>query len=175
MNDNYVNQYNTVNTYENKTPTSDIYYGNPQNSAWSNSYVRNTDYGSNPFIADLRNIAKQNHTFRSVLWTGKHLQLTVMSLKPGEDIGLESHPNLDQFIYIESGKGIVKMGNEKNRLCFQRMLSDGYAITIPAGKWHNLLNTGNTPMKLFSIYAPPQHPKGTIHQTKKDAEIAEKK
>ncbi|NLZ34279.1 MAG: cupin domain-containing protein, partial [Clostridiales bacterium] len=73
----------------------------------------------------------------------------------------------------EKGQGIVKMGDNKDNLDFQRRVYDNYAIIIPAGKWHNVINTGNTPLKLYSIYAPPQHPKGTVHATKAIADAAE--
>jgi mannose-6-phosphate isomerase-like protein (cupin superfamily) len=132
------------------------------------------DYGPNPFVINIEQATLANNNFRTALWTGKHLQLTLMSIGVGEDIGLEVHPTLDQFIRIEEGQGIVQMGDAKNSLTFQRKISDDYAIIIPAGKWHNLINTGNTPLKLYSIYAPPQHPKGTIHQSKADALAAEK-
>lgn len=88
----------------------------------------------------------------------------------GESIGLEMHPDLDQFIRIEQGFGFVQMGDSKNNLNFEKKVCDDFAIVIPAGKWHNLINIGNVPIKLYSIYAPPQHPKGTIHRTKADAE-----
>lgn len=96
-----------------------------------------------------------------------------MSIPVGGDIGLEIHPNIDQFLRIEEGQGLVKMGKEQSNLDFQRKVSDDYAIIIPAGTWHNVINTGNIPLKLYSIYAPPQHPKGTVHQTKTDAMAAE--
>lgn len=91
----------------------------------------------------------------------------------GNDIGLEVHPNVDQFLRIEEGQGLVKMGNSKDNLTFERRVSDNYAIIVPAGTWHNLINTGNTPIKLYTIYAPPEHPYGTVHRTKADAEAAE--
>lgn len=128
------------------------------------------DYGPNPFVVDIEKAAKQNNNFRLALWTGKHLQLTLMSINAGDDIGLEIHPHLDQFVRIEEGQGLVKMGDAKDKLDFHANVLDGYAFIIPAGKWHNLINTGNRPLKLYSIYAPPQHPFGTIHITKKDAE-----
>lgn len=131
------------------------------------------DYGPEPFVVNIEEATKQNNTFRTALWTGSHLQLTLMSIKVGEDIGLEIHPTLDQFIRIEEGQGLVKMGDRKDRLDFQKKVCDGFAIIIPAGKWHNLINTGNKPLKLYSIYAPPQHPRGTVHETKAIAEAAE--
>jgi mannose-6-phosphate isomerase-like protein (cupin superfamily) len=96
-----------------------------------------------------------------------------MSLKVGEDIGLEIHPDLDQFIRIEQGQGVVMMGDRRDRLDFQEKVFDDFAFVIPAGKWHNLINTGCVPLKLYSIYAPPQHPHGTVHKTKADALAAE--
>lgn len=132
------------------------------------------DYGPKPFAVNIEAAARQNSNFRTALWTGNHLQLTLMKINVGEDIGLEIHPNTDQFLRIEEGQGIVKMGDSKERLDFQRKVYEGFAIFVPAGKWHNLINTGNKPIKLYSIYAPPQHPHGTVHETKEAAEAAEK-
>jgi mannose-6-phosphate isomerase-like protein (cupin superfamily) len=89
-----------------------------------------------------------------------------MSINVVEKIGLENHPNLDQFLRIEAGQGIVQMGKNKERLDFQRRVQDDSAILIPAGTWYNLINTGNVPLKLYSIYSPPQNPPGTIRKTK---------
>lgn len=137
-------------------------------------YYRQTiplkDYGPEPFVVNIEEVTKQNNHFRTALWTGENLQLTLMSIDVGDSIGLEVHPNLDQFIRIEEGQGIVKMGDFKNQLDFEQPVSKDYAFIIPAKKYHNLINTGTTPLKLYSIYAPPQHPEGTIHQTKEDAE-----
>lgn len=128
------------------------------------------DYGPNPFAVDIEDATEQNRNFRLALWTGKHLQLTLMSINVGEDIGLEVHPDTDQFLRIEEGRGLVRMGDRKDRLDFQETVKEDYGIFIPAGKWHNLINTGNKPIKLYSIYAPPNHPFGTIHTTKQEAE-----
>ena len=138
------------------------------------TYIKLKDYGPQPFVVNIEEATKQNNAFRTALWTGEHLQLTLMSIKVGEEIGLEIHPNLDQFIRIEEGQGHVKMGDRKDRLDFQEKVYDNFAFIIPAGKWHNLINTGKKPLKLYSIYAPPQHPKGTVHETKAIAEAAEK-
>ncbi|MGG0721455.1 cupin domain-containing protein [Bacillus mycoides] len=127
------------------------------------------DYGSEPFVININEAAKQNNTYRTALWTGKHLQVTLMSINVGEDIGLEIHPNVDQFLRIEQGQGIVQMGKSKDNLNFKRNAYDDFAIMIPAGTWHNVINTGNIPLKLYSIYAPPNHPFGTVHVTKTDA------
>lgn len=148
---NYYNPYNYMNYY-NMIP----------------NYIR--DYGPEPFVININEATIQNNNFRTALWTGKHLQVTLMSINIGESIGLEMHPDVDQFIRIEQGYGLVQMGNDKNNLNFERKVYDDFAIIIPAGKWHNLTNIGNVPIKLYSIYAPPNHPKGTIHRTKADAE-----
>jgi mannose-6-phosphate isomerase-like protein (cupin superfamily)/rubrerythrin len=134
---------------------------------------RLTDYGTEPFVVDIEEVTKQNDTFRTALWTGEHLQVTLMSIGVGEDIGLEIHPHLDQFLRIEDGQGLVQMGESKDQLNFQAEVRDDFAIIIPAGTWHNLTNTGNKPIKLYSIYAPPQHPYGTVHETKAIAMAAE--
>ena len=131
------------------------------------------DYGPSPLIVNMDRFAKMNPHYRTALWTGQHLQVTLMSIPVRGDIGLEVHPNLDQFIRIEDGHGLVKMGQSKNELNYTRRVDSNYAIIIPAGTWHNLINIGNTPIKLYSIYAPPQHPFGTIHETKELAEAAE--
>lgn len=131
------------------------------------------DYGTQPFVININEATKQNHTYRTALWTGTHLQTTLMSIGVGEDIGLEMHPYLDQFLRIDQGHGIVQMGKSKYNLNFYRNVHDDYAIFIPAGTWHNVTNRGNIPLKLYSIYAPPNHPFGTVHVTKKDAIASE--
>ena len=110
---------------------------------------------------------KTNTNFRTVLYTAGHSQLVVMSLKAGEDIGMEAHPNVDQFIRVESGAGKVIMNGEESAI------SDGFAFVIPAGTNHNVVNTGDTEMKLYTVYTPPNHKDGTVHVTKADAEAAE--
>lgn len=143
------------------------------NSDFSKQSTKLKDYGPEPFVFNIEEATKQNNTFRTALWTGDNLQLTLMSINVGEDIGLEVHPNLDQFIRIEEGQGLVKMGDRKDKLDYQEKVYDDFAIMIPAGKWHNVINTGNKPLKLYAIYAPPEHPRGTVHETKADAEAAE--
>lgn len=177
---------NIYNTYNQYPYFSNIPMYNPDFlNQYANQYISYTDqgnagapiqlkdYGPEPFAVNIEQAAKQNNSFRIVLWTGRHLQLTLMSINVGEDIGLEIHPNLDQFIRIEEGQGLVKMGDSKDRLDFQATVRNDFAFIIPAGKWHNLINTGNTPLKLYSIYAPPQHPHGTVHETKAIAQAAE--
>ncbi|KEK18680.1 cupin [Bacillus manliponensis] len=148
---------------------------NPYYYYWNNHYgnMRLTDYGSRPFVVNIEQATEQNNTYRTALWTGQKLQVALMSINVGEDIGLEVHPTTDQFIRIEEGQGLVQMGDSKDTLNFQEMAYDDYAIMIPAGKWHNITNVGNKPLKLYSIYAPPEHPYGTIHETKAMAMAAE--
>lgn len=131
------------------------------------------DYGSNPFVINIEEATRQNNTFRTALWTGSHLQLTLMSINVNDEIGLEIHQKLDQFLRIEQGQGIVQMGDAKDKLDFQKAVHEDDVILVPAGKWHNLINTGSMPLKLYSIYAPPQHPYGTVHETKEIAMAAE--
>jgi mannose-6-phosphate isomerase-like protein (cupin superfamily) len=127
------------------------------------------DQGPDPYVVNINEAAKQNTTYRTAIWTGDHLQVTLMSLNVGEDIGLEMHPDVDQFLRIEQGEGIVQMGDSQDNLTFERVVTDDSAIVVPAGTWHNLINTGNIPLKLYSIYAPPNHPFGTVHVTKEEA------
>ena len=131
------------------------------------------DYGPEPFVVNIEEATRRNSTFRTALWTGNHLQLTLMSINVGDEIGLEIHPDTDQFLRVEQGWGIVKMGSSKDNLNFQRQVSPGDAILVPAGTWHNIINEGNVPLKLYSIYAPPKHPRGTVHRTRADAMAAE--
>ncbi len=134
------------------------------------SQERQQDFGNTPYVVDIEDAAEDNHAFRKAIWTGTHLQVTLMNIQPGADIGLERHPNTDQFIRIEEGHGTVQMGDSQNNLNFQRRIEEDYAIMIPAGKWHNVRNTGREPLKLFSVYAPPEHPFGTLQQEKMNNE-----
>ncbi|KIL49046.1 cupin domain-containing protein [Jeotgalibacillus campisalis] len=145
----------------------------PYYPSYTDHWHRMPDYGPAPYVVNINEATLQNNAYRTALWTGTHLQLTLMSLNPGEDIGLEMHPNLDQFLRVEQGQGVVQMGNNKDNVDFQSNIMDDSAIFIPAGTWHNLINTGGIPLKLYSIYAPPNHPFGTVHATKADAIAAE--
>ncbi|WP_374964699.1 cupin domain-containing protein [Lysinibacillus sp. RS5] len=160
------------------------YWAYPNNVAYDNGpnsfyYVNNgnnnpqlKDYGPKPFVVNIEEATKQNNNYRTALWTGSNLQVTVMSLNVGEDIGLEMHPHVDQFLRIEQGNGVTQMGPSKDNLNFQRNVNENFAIMVPAGTWHNVTNTGNIPLKLYTIYAPPNHPFGTVHVTKADAMAA---
>ncbi|HHT83574.1 MAG TPA: cupin domain-containing protein [Clostridiales bacterium] len=135
--------------------------------------LESMDFGPRPFVVNIQRATLQNPNFRTALWTGEHLQLTLMSIPVGGEIGLESHSNLDQFLRLEAGFGLVKMGPSPDNLSYQATVSSGYVVLIPAGTYHNLINVGAKPIKLYSIYAPPQHPRGTVHQTKEIADAAE--
>ena len=132
-----------------------------------------SDLGGQPLIANMGCFARQNPYYRTTLWTGSHLQVTLMSIPVHGDIGLEMHPDVDQFIFVENGCALVMMGESETVLNQQQKVGSNYAIIVPAGIWHNIVNAGKTPLKLYSVYAPPQHPFGTVHETKEDAEEAE--
>jgi mannose-6-phosphate isomerase-like protein (cupin superfamily) len=128
------------------------------------------DYGKQPWTVDVEKLTLDNHNFRTTKWTGKNLQLTVMAIPPEGEIGLEVHPEGDQFIRIESGTGRILMGDAKDKLTFDKPVSDDWAILIPAGQWHNVINTGDKPLKIYVLYAPPEHAAGTIHKTYEESE-----
>ena len=140
-----------------------------QNRNWGN-HPEIRDYGPEPFVFNIHHATVMNPNFRTTLWTGNDLQLTLMSIPVGGSIGVEIHENVDQFIRIESGYAKVYFGNREQDLREVGNINENYAILIPAGTWHNIVNIGKTPLKLYSLYAPPQHPHGTVHQTKEDAE-----
>lgn len=131
------------------------------------------DKGPSPYVVNIEELTTANNNFRTAAWTGKNLQTTLMSIQPGDDIGLEVHQDHDQFLRIEEGIGFVQMGDTVDNLDFEANAEDDFAIFVPAGKWHNITNTGSSPLKLYSIYAPVEHPHGTVHATKTDAEADE--
>ena len=123
------------------------------------------DNGPNPYVLNIEQATLQNQNYRTTLWTGKNLQLTVMSIEPGDDIGLEVHQDHDQFLRIEQGEALVKMGETEHDLSEWNARADD-AIFVPAGTWHDVINVGNVSLKVYSIYAPPEHPHGTVHKIK---------
>jgi mannose-6-phosphate isomerase-like protein (cupin superfamily) len=127
------------------------------------------DHGKEPYVLDIDRAAKCNTNYRTTIWTGEYLQSTLMSIPAGTDIGLEIHPDTDQFIRVESGQGMALMGKSEDNLSYRKQVCDGYAVFVPAGTWHNIVNTGRCALKLYTIYAPPHHPRGTVHVTKQDA------
>jgi mannose-6-phosphate isomerase-like protein (cupin superfamily) len=130
------------------------------------------DYGKQPWVVDIEELTDKNDNFRTAWWTGKNLQMTVMSVKPKGEIGLEKHDKGDQFIRVEKGEARVVMGISKDKMTFDKKVSDDWAIFIPEGFWHNIINVGDTPLKVYVIYAPPEHPAGTVHKTFEESEAA---
>lgn len=124
------------------------------------------DYGPNPFIIDLSKAAQQNDYYRSTLWTGNQLQVTLMSIPVHELIGMEVHPDHDQIIRIEEGAGLIQFGENKFSLYDQYLAFSDYVVFVPAGTWHNIVNIGNEPLKISSIYAPPNYPRNMLQETK---------
>ena len=135
--------------------------------------MKNKDLGPNPAIINIDEETMNNNNFRTAIWTGEYLQVTLMSIPVGGEIGIEIHDNLDQFIRVESGCANVFMGNSKQTMQYVGKVNSNYAIVIPSGTWHNIINVCDCPLKVYSVYAPPKHPYGTIHKTKKDADESE--
>lgn len=128
------------------------------------------DHGPNPYVLDIEKATKDNENFRDTLWTGKYLQMTVMSIPAGGEIGAEVHDDHDQFLRLEEGKARVMIGNSEDNLDIDQEVEDDWAIFVPAGKWHNVVNEGDKPFKVYSIYAAPDYVAGTVHRTKEDAD-----
>jgi len=139
----------------------------------SKSEVVLKDYGAEPLVINIEDYTLQNETFRTSIWTGNYFQLTVMSVPVGGEVGLEIHDDIEQFLRIEEGEAEVVMGDKKDELTFIKKAGDDDVIFVPAGKWHNIINKGDKPLKLYSIYAKPEHPFGTVHKTKAESDAAE--
>ncbi|GAA1054410.1 MULTISPECIES: cupin domain-containing protein [Dietzia] len=132
-----------------------------------------TDHGPHPYVVNIEDATLANTNYRTTLWTGEHLQMTVMAIAPGDDIGLEVHEDHDQFLRVEQGRGRVQMGPAEDRLEFDEEVGDDWVILVPAGSWHNVTNIGDEPLKVYSIYAPPEHEHGTVHVTKAESDADE--
>jgi mannose-6-phosphate isomerase-like protein (cupin superfamily) len=132
-----------------------------------------TDIGPQPTSFDLETATKENGNYRTVAWTGKYLQVTLMSIPAGSDVGLEAHPETDQFLRLDAGRGKVQMGPAEDELTFEQDVSDGWCTLVPAGTWHNVTNTGDEPMRLYAVYAPVHHAPGRVQPTADDAEREE--
>jgi len=128
------------------------------------------DIGPKPQSFDMEQESKANTNYRAVAWSGRYLQVTLMSIPVGRDIGLEAHPQTDQFLRLDAGHGRVQMGPEKDKLSYEQEVSDGWCVLVPAGTWHNITNTGETPMQVYTIYAPSHHKPGKVQATKALAE-----
>lgn len=131
------------------------------------------DIGPKPQSFDLERATLDNPHYRAVAWSGRYLQVTLMSIPPGKDIGLEKHGETDQFLRLDGGRGRVQMGPEKDQLTFDREVSDGWCVLVPAGTWHNITNIGEEPMQVYAIYAPSHHKPGKIHRTAEESEADE--
>ena len=125
------------------------------------------------WVGDIERLTLDNDTFRTVLVTGAHTQLTVMRLAPGEDIGKEVHPDRDQFIRVEEGQARVEFGRDEDGVDESHDVSDDWAVVIPGGTWHNVINTGMEELRFYSVYAPAEHPDGAVHRTRADAEASD--
>ncbi len=125
------------------------------------------------WLTDIEKLTLENGDFRRVVYTGDHTQLTVMRLAPGEDIGWESHGHLDQFLRVEQGQARVDFGRSEDSVDESHEVSDDWAVIVPAGAWHNVVNTGQEDVKLYSLYSPPEHADGTVHVTKAEADAAD--
>ncbi|QFQ01426.1 Cupin domain protein [Corynebacterium urogenitale] len=128
------------------------------------------DIGPQPQAFDIEKETLANENYRSTAWTGKYLQVTLMSIPVGESIGLEVHPETDQFLRLEQGTGRCVMGDSEDNLDFQQEVADDWSIFVPAGKWHDVINTGDEPLKLYTVYAPVHHAHGIVQATAEDAE-----
>ena len=125
------------------------------------------------WVGDVEKVTLENDTFRTVVFTGEHTQLTVMRLEPEGDIGREAHDHLDQFLRIEQGQGRVELGPTEDEITETHEVQDDWAVIVPAGVWHNVVNTGSRDLKLYSLYSPPEHPDGTVHETRAESDEAE--
>lgn len=126
------------------------------------------DQGTKPWVIDMEQETLDNTNFRTTMWTGKHLQMTVMEIPVGGDIGLEVHHGIDQFLRVEQGTGKCQMGPSEDNLNFEEEVGHDSAIFVPDGVWHNVTNIGDEDLKVYSLYAPPEHAHGTVHPTKAD-------
>lgn len=128
--------------------------------------------GGDPWVLNIDESTVKNDHYRIEQWTGKYMQMVLMSLKPDEEIDLEIHEKHDQFIRIEQGEARILMGKTKEDLSFDEIVQDDWAIFIPAGYYHNVKNVGGEDLKLYTIYSPKEHPEGTLHSTYKEAQAA---
>lgn len=127
------------------------------------------DRGPRSNALDSEKAIGDNENYRTVVWTGRHLHVTLICIPAGEPIGLEAHPHTDQFLRVETGHGRAVMGSAKDQLDFEHEVADGWSIQVPAGTWHDVINTGNEPLRLYTVYAPSHHAAGAVEATSVDA------
>ena len=147
---------------------------NPVGAVAVNGHVSNSDredsdivsindIGPRPYAFDIESATVENENYRTVVWTGTYLQVTLMSIPVGGAIGLEMHPQTDQFLRLDRGQGRCVMGPAADHLTFEQDVTDGWSIQVPAGTWHDVINTGDEPMRLYVVYAPVHHAQGRVH------------
>lgn len=138
-----------------------------RNSIDYEKYIK--DYGPEQIIIPIDKLSRINTNYRASIWTGEHMQATLMRINPNDDVGVEIHENLEQLLFITSGVAEVYYGKTEKQLSFEGYAEVGDMITVPAGTWHNIKNASQSPLKMYSVYAPVKHAYGTIQKTKSDA------
>lgn len=132
-----------------------------------------SDHGEQFFTVNIEDYTKGNTNFRTTVWTGKNMQMTLMEIPVGGEIGAEIHTSVEQFIRIEEGDGEVFLGDTEEGMVSVAKVSDDDVLFVPLGKWHNIKNIGDKPIKLYSIYAAPEHAKGTVHVTMEEGHASD--
>ena len=132
------------------------------------------DHGPKPHAFDMRKAVLENSSYRRTVWTGHYLQVTLMSIPAGESTGLEVHPKNDQFIRVDGGTARLKMGSRRDALDVEHDVADGWTVIVPANTWHDIVNTGDDVLSLYTIHSPVHHSYGVMHETKDQADHAEK-
>lgn len=135
--------------------------------------TKSMDVGPAPYVGAVDKLCLENRNFRTALWTGEYLQMTLMNIPVGGEVGLEIHTRIDQYLQVVSGNALVLMGERKDELNYRQKARAGYGIFVPVDTWHNIVNIGDRPLKLISIYAPPDHPHGVVQKTKAEADAEE--
>lgn len=129
-----------------------------------------TDPGPKPNAFDIEQATLENENYRTTVWSGEYLQVTLMTIPVGSSIGMEMHPETDQFIRLEAGEGRCIMGPDEDTTDFDQDVEDAWSIQVPAGVWHDVINTGEEPMRLYVVYAPVHHAQGIVQKTAEEAE-----
>ena len=128
------------------------------------------DKGNAPYVFDIKALSRENSAYRRVIWTGKHMQLALMCIPQEEDTGWELHRDGDQYVYVESGTAEISMGGSESNPAIKKAAGCGYAAVIPAGTLHKVRSIGREPLRLITVYAPPEHPYGRVDESRDDAD-----
>ena len=142
-------------------------------SSQAKGVLQMTEHDKQVYVLNMEEETMNNQNFRTTLWTGTHTQLTVMSIPAGSEIGLEVHHDVDQFLRVEAGAAQLLTGATQEEVSETAELQPDHAALIPAGTWHNVVNKGDSDLKVYSLYSPAEHAPGTIHKTKAEADAAE--